>query len=97
MRVKKKGKLMKKNLKAKKTINKEEKDPLDRDMSWLIKKQNKFVRLSDLLKTLPKDKTISLRLSVALVSALKEIAKRDKIKYQKLIRNILSEYVEKAS
>ncbi len=88
---------MKKNLKAKKTINKEEKDPLDRDMSWLIKKQNKFVRLSDLLKTLPKDKTISLRLSVALVSALKEIAKRDKIKYQKLIRNILSEYVEKAS
>jgi predicted DNA binding CopG/RHH family protein len=85
---------MKKKSKVK---NSKEKDPLAGDMSWLIDKQDKLVRLSELLKHLPKDKTISLRLSVALVTALKEIAKKEKTQYQKLIRHILADYVGKAS
>jgi predicted DNA binding CopG/RHH family protein len=85
---------MKKKLKKVKDF---EKDPLDRDLSFIFDEPQKLVRLSTLLKHLPKDKTISLRLSVALVTALKEIAKKEKTQYQKLIRHILADYVGKAS
>ncbi|WP_413292758.1 CopG family antitoxin [Bdellovibrio sp. HCB185ZH] len=80
---------------AKSKKKKSDADPLERDMSFLIKEKGKWVRLNDLFQLQKKNKTITLRVSDDLLNEVKKIAKDDDIDYQKLIRNILIEYVSK--
>ncbi|QLY24887.1 CopG family antitoxin [Bdellovibrio sp. KM01] len=80
---------------AKSKKKKSDSDPLDRDMSFLLKEKGKWVRLNELFQLQKKNKTITLRVSDDLLKAVKKIAKDDDIDYQKLIRNILIEYVSK--
>ncbi len=70
-------------------------DPLDKDMSFLLKEKGKWVRFNDLFQMQKKNKTITLRVSDDLLNEVKKIAKEEDIDYQKLIRNIIIEYVAK--
>lgn len=70
-------------------------DPLDRDMSFLLKEKGKWVRLNELFQIQKKNKTITLRVSNDLLNEVKKIAKDEDMDYQKLIRNIIIEYVAK--
>lgn len=72
-----------------------EADPLDKDMSFLLKEKGKWVRFNDLFQMQKKNKTITLRVSDDLLNEVKKIAKEEDIDYQKLIRNIIIEYVAK--
>lgn len=72
-----------------------ESDPLDRDMSFLLKEKGKWVRLNELFQIQKKNKTITLRVSDDLLNEVKKIAKDEDMDYQKLIRNIIIEYVAK--
>ncbi len=72
-----------------------EADPLDRDMSFLLKEKGKWVRLNELFQIQKKNKTITLRVSDDLLNEVKKIAKDEDMDYQKLIRNIIIEYVAK--
>ena len=72
-----------------------EADPLDRDMSFLLKEKGKWVRLNELFQIQKKNKTITLRVSDDLLNEVKKIAKDEDLDYQKLIRNIIIEYVAK--
>jgi len=72
-----------------------EADPLNRDMSFLLKEKGKWVRLSELFQIQKKNKTITLRVSDDLLNEVKKLAKDEHIDYQKLIRNIIIEYVAK--
>ena len=72
-----------------------EADPLDRDMSFLLKEKGKWVRLNELFQIQKKNKTITLRVSDDLLNEVKKIAKDKDMDYQKLIRNIIIEYVAK--
>ncbi|MFO0448104.1 MAG: CopG family antitoxin [Pseudomonadota bacterium] len=72
-----------------------EADPLDRDMSFLLKEKGKWVRLNELFQIQKKNKTITLRVSDDLLNEVKKIAKDEDVDYQKLIRNIIIEYVAK--
>ncbi|HLE12338.1 MAG: hypothetical protein A2451_07480 [Bdellovibrionales bacterium RIFOXYC2_FULL_39_8] len=70
-------------------------DPLKGDMSEFIGK-SKWVKASVLFEYLPKDKTISLRLSEPLLNEAKKKALKKKIDLQKLIREALIHYLEAA-
>ena len=72
-----------------------EADPLDRDMSFLLKEKGKWVRLNELFQIQKKNKTITLRVSDDLLNEVKKIARDEDVDYQKLIRNIIIEYVAK--
>lgn len=72
-----------------------EADPLDREMSFLLKEKGKWVRLNELFQIQKKNKTITLRVSDDLLNEIKKIAKDEDMDYQKLIRNIIIEYVAK--
>ena len=66
-------------------------NPLDRDMSELLKTGEwKAVRF----ELEPKNKTITIRLSERLLSALKRKARASGLDYQKFIRLALERYVE---
>lgn len=80
---------------AKSKKKKIETDPLDRDMSFLLKEKGKWVRFNDLFQLQKKNKTITLRVSDDLLNEVKKIAKDEDVDYQKLIRNIIIEYVAK--
>ncbi|WP_413578753.1 CopG family antitoxin [Bdellovibrio sp. HCB290] len=80
---------------AKSKKKKSDSDPLERDMSFLLKEKGKWVRLNELFQLQKKNKTITLRVSDDLLNEMKKIAKDEDIDYQKLIRNILIEYVSK--
>lgn len=71
------------------------KDPLKRDMSFLTKETGRWMRLDEVFDLQKKNKTITLRLSDDLLNEVKKIAKKEDINYQKLIRNILTDYVLK--
>lgn len=75
--------------------NNVEADPLDREMSFLLKEKGKWVRLNELFQIQKKNKTITLRVSDDLLNEVKKIAKDEDVDYQKLIRNIIIEYVAK--
>lgn len=70
-------------------------DPLDREMSFLLKEKGKWIRLNELFQIQKKNKTITLRVSDDLLNEVKKIAKDEDMDYQKLIRNIIIEYVAK--
>jgi predicted DNA binding CopG/RHH family protein len=73
-------------------------DPLDRDMSFIFNDPTKWKKFSELFQFVPKDKTITLRMSADLLNRYKKLAKERATKYQKLIREALIEYlVKKAS
>jgi len=76
---------------------KTESDPLDRDMSFVFEDPKKWKNFSDLFQFVPKDKTITLRMSTDLLNRYKKLAKDKDTKYQKLIREALIEYLVKAS
>ena len=80
---------------AKSKKKKVESDPLDRDMSFLLKEKGKWVRLNELFQLQKKNKTVTLRMSDDLLNEVKKIAKDEDMDYQKLIRNIIIEYVAK--
>lgn len=75
-----------------KKFKKKPKDPLDRDLSFIMEK-GKWVRLSDLFQLQPKNKTITLRISEDLLNEIKKLAKRKDTNYQKLIRETLIDLV----
>jgi predicted DNA binding CopG/RHH family protein len=64
-------------------------------MSFLLKEKGKWVRLNELFQIQKKNKTITLRVSDDLLNEVKKIAKDEDMDYQKLIRNIIIEYVAK--
>ena len=69
-------------------------DPLKGDLSPLMEK-GKWVRFSDLFELQPKNKTITLRVSEDLLNEIKKMAEDQDTNYQKLIRNLMVEYVTK--
>ena len=86
----------------KKTKNREvrkstenEGDPLDRDLSYLMKEKGKWLKFSDLFQMQTKNKTITLRVSEDLLNQIKKIAQKEDTNYQKIIRDLLIEYVAK--
>lgn len=78
--------------KKRKTDNK---DLLDRDMSFVFNDPTKWKQFSELFQFAPKDKTITLRMSADLLNRYKELADKMDTKYQKLIREALLEYLLK--
>ena len=80
---------------AKSKKNKKTTDPLDRDMSFLLKEKGKWVRLNELFELQKKNKTITLRISEELLDEIKKIAQDEETNYQKLIRDVLIDYVSK--
>jgi predicted DNA binding CopG/RHH family protein len=72
-----------------------DKDPLDRDMSFVFDHPEKWKQFSELFQFAPKDKTITLRMSADLLTRYKKLAKKTDTKYQKLIREALLEYILK--
>ena len=69
----------------------EEIDPLDRDLSELLK-QGQWQRVRFELR--PKNKTVTIRMSEDLLDALKEKAKKSGLDYQKFIRIALERLVQ---
>jgi predicted DNA binding CopG/RHH family protein len=63
-------------------------DPLDQDFSEYIA-QGHF-KLAH-FNFAPKDRTMTMRLPTAMVDALKEVADREKMPYQSLIRQYLAD------
>jgi predicted DNA binding CopG/RHH family protein len=86
--------MKKKKVQARKRKN-EDKDPLDRDMSFVFDDPSKWKQFSELFQFAPKDKTITLRMSADLLNRYKELAEKMDTKYQKLIREALLEYLLK--
>jgi predicted DNA binding CopG/RHH family protein len=80
---------------AKSKKNKKNNDPLDRDMNFLLKEKGKWVRLNELFELQKKNKTITLRISEELLDEIKKIAQDEETNYQKLIRDVLIDYVSK--
>ncbi len=70
-------------------------DPLDRDMSFVFDDPAKWKKFRELFQFIPKDKTITLRMSADLLGRYKKLAKEKDTKYQKLIREALIEYLVK--
>lgn len=85
---------MKNSKKISKNIRKKNTDPLDRDLSDLLQagewKRVKF-------ELLPKNKTITLRVSEELLNAVKLEAEKEGLDYQKYIRLTLEKLLLKAS
>jgi len=69
-------------------------DPLNKDLSSMMK-NGKWVKFSELFQMQPKNKTITLRVSEDLLNELKVIAKSEDSDYQKMIRNVLIDFVSK--
>jgi len=72
----------------------DEKDPLDQDLSELIK-NSEWKPFSEYFQFAPKDQTITLRISKDLLQQYKKLAKEKDTKYQKLIREALIDYLQK--
>lgn len=79
---------------SKRKQKRREDDPLDRDMSDFIRSGH-FKRV--LFEMRPKDTTVTLRVPQSLVDAAKKIAKARGVKYQKMMRQAIVDYVEKAA
>lgn len=80
---------------SKKTKNKKrEKDPLDRDLSYLFDLPGWTTGRFEIK---PKDKTITLRISEGLLTAIKEKAEAEGMDYQKWIRHSLEESLHKSA
>jgi len=77
-----------------KRSKKKEKDPLSGDLSKLIS-EGKWTKVRFELK--PKSKTITLRISDELLSAIKTKAEEEGLDYQKWIRNSLEESLSKSA
>ncbi len=73
----------------------DQRDPLERDMSFVFDDPTKWKQFSELFQFAPKDKTITLRMSTDLLNRYKKLAKEENTKYQKLIREALIEYLLK--
>ncbi len=86
---------MKKQRPYKKRKTERAKDPLNREMSFVFDNTAKWKSFSDLIQFVPKDKTITLRMSTDLINRYKKLAKKKDMKYQKLIREALIEYLIK--
>lgn len=70
------------------------KDPLNRNLRHLME-SGKWIRFDELFQIQPKNRTITLRVSEDLLNEVKKLAAKEDTNYQKLIRNILIEYVAK--
>lgn len=92
----KKSKVKKKLSKVKKLreLNLLGDDPLDQDFSD-VDFGGRWVKFSDLFEYQPKNKTITMRVPESMLENLKNIAKKEKTDYQKLIREALSELIVK--
>jgi len=86
-------------MKKQKAHNKKRKvdfdDPLEGDMSYIFDDPSKWKKFNELFQFVPKDKTITLRMSSDLLERYKKLAKAKDTKYQKLIREALIEYLLK--
>lgn len=69
-------------------------DPLDRDMSSLLQSSGWQMVKFELRA---KDKTVTIRMSEALLNAVKEAALKKGVDYQKFIRLVLENSVSNAS
>jgi predicted DNA binding CopG/RHH family protein len=65
-------------------------DPLDGDLSEVIS-QAQFKKT--LLTYAPKDSTVTLRVPQALVDKAKAVAKKKGVKYQRLMRDALADFL----
>ncbi len=86
--------LMKNSKKILKNKTTKNNDPLFGDLSHLLKKEDwKQVRFE--LK--PKNKTVTIRMSEDLLSAVKEKAEETGIDYQKVIREAIERFLKEAA
>jgi predicted DNA binding CopG/RHH family protein len=76
---------------------KTEKDPLASDMSWVFEKKKEWKKFSDLFQFVPKNKSITLRISDELLKEYKKLAEKKHTKYQKLITQALIDFLKEAS
>ena len=69
-------------------------DPLDYDLSDYIAK-TKWRKMEFVL--MPKDKTVTLRMPQAMVNQAKKVAEKKGVKYQKLLRDVIADYLSRAA
>ena len=84
---------MKKKL-PKITTDKEAEDVLSEDLTSYINKNN-FKRTT--FEFAPKDKSITIRISDPLLNSVQEVAEKQGVPYQRIIRQAIEEYLKKAS
>jgi predicted DNA binding CopG/RHH family protein len=72
----------------------DEDDPLDRDMSDFVSKA-KWRRVRFVFA--PKDSTVTIRIPRTVVDLAKQVAKKKGIKYHKMMRDAIVDYVVKAA
>jgi predicted DNA binding CopG/RHH family protein len=69
--------------------------PLDQEVSFIFGDSEDSVKLEALLRHIPKDKTIALRLPSGVLNQFKKLADKKNKKYQKLMFEALIEYLVK--
>ena len=79
---------------SKKTSNKKQSDPLDKDLSGLFDMKG-WKKVKFEIK--PKNKTITLRISEELLEAIKSKADDEGVEYQKWIRSSLEDALKKGA
>lgn len=84
---------MKKKL-QKITTDKQAKEILNEDLSDYLSRDN-FKRTT--FEFMPKDKSITIRISDSLLTSLQAIAEKQGVPYQRVIRQVIEEYLKKAS
>ena len=70
-------------------------NPLGRDLSFIFDDPSELIRPDDLLRHIPKDKAIALRMPADVVNQYKKLATEKNKKYQKLMFEALIEYLVK--
>ena len=69
-------------------------DPLDGDMSDFIAKA-KWHKVQFVL--MPKDTTVTLRMPKAMLDKAKQVAQKKGLKYQKMLRDVIADFLSKAA
>lgn len=84
---------MKKKL-QKISTDKEAEDILNKDLSEYLNKDN-FKQTT--FEFAPKDKSVTIRISDPLLNSVQDVAKKQGVPYQRIIRKAIEEYLKKAS
>jgi predicted DNA binding CopG/RHH family protein len=69
-------------------------DPLDHDLSDFIGKA-KWHKVQFVL--MPKDTTVTLRMPRAMLDKAKQVAEKKGIKYQKMLREVIADFLSKVA
>jgi predicted DNA binding CopG/RHH family protein len=80
--------------KAKATAKEIEDDPLAEDLTGYL---STLKWRKSHFKFAPKDATMTIRMSKSLVDMVKKVAKKKGVKYNRMVRDVIADYVVKAA